>query len=136
MQGDARQGVAALLRCQLSHATNLSLLLPQQADAAAATPDDDGPPPLLPAAPVARALAPRGRFNVVVVTPVDMAQSNVGLAAAMKIDPHLTRCGPCLYSILASLARAVGLQPTSGCCFVTGWRSLSEQSSAADVPSC
>ena len=90
MQG-TKLGVAALLRCQLSHCANLQLHLPQLADSSKISDADDGPAPLLPAPQVARALAPRARFNVVIVTPACTPADNVGLQAALKVDPHLSR---------------------------------------------
>ena len=90
MQG-TKLGVAALLRCQLSHCANLQLHLPQLADSSKVSDADDGPAPLLPAPQVARALAPRARFNVVIVTPACTPADNVGLQAALKVDPHLSR---------------------------------------------
>jgi hypothetical protein len=92
VQGDVRQGVAALLKCQHSHCANLQFVLPQQADLSAAGADDESATPLLPAAALVPALQPRTRFNLVVLSLGDAASSNVGLQATLKADPHLTRC--------------------------------------------
>jgi hypothetical protein len=86
-----RQGVAALLKVQHGSCANLQLLLPQQADTTAHT-DEEGLAPLLPASLLVKELQQRNRMNIVVLSQGDTVSGNVGLEAALKADPHLSRC--------------------------------------------
>ena len=47
---------------------------------------------MLPAKKVARQLSPRHRLIAVVTTPKDTIADNIGLQAALKVDPQMARC--------------------------------------------